>query len=61
MILRPTGNRLSQSGVNFVHRSLEANDIPVLLLDADMVNAASWDHDRMVATVERFLDEAGLT
>jgi hypothetical protein len=61
VILRPTGNRLSQSGINFVHRSLEEHGIPVLLLDADMVDAANWDHDRMVATVEQFLGEAGLT
>jgi benzoyl-CoA reductase/2-hydroxyglutaryl-CoA dehydratase subunit BcrC/BadD/HgdB len=61
VILRPTGNRLSQSGINFVHRSLEEHGIPVLLLDADMVNAANWDHDHMVARVEQFLGEAGLT
>jgi benzoyl-CoA reductase/2-hydroxyglutaryl-CoA dehydratase subunit BcrC/BadD/HgdB len=60
VILRPEGNRLSQSGINFVTRDLEANGIPVLVLDADMVDAAKWNHEHMVAKVESFLGERGL-
>jgi hypothetical protein len=32
----------------------------VLVLDADMVDAAKWNHEHMVAKVESFLGERGL-
>jgi benzoyl-CoA reductase/2-hydroxyglutaryl-CoA dehydratase subunit BcrC/BadD/HgdB len=60
VILRPAGNRLSQSGINFVTRDLEDHGIPVLVLDADMVDAANWNHEQMVNRVELFLSERGL-
>lgn len=60
VILMPAKNRLSQSGVLMTRHSLEAAGTPVLLLDADMVNAQSWDHRVMVSRVEQFLVGAGL-
>ncbi|MDH4107945.1 MAG: 2-hydroxyacyl-CoA dehydratase family protein [Gammaproteobacteria bacterium] len=61
VILKPSGNRLSQSGTLFVGESLRSAGVPVLMLDADMVDAANWDHDAMVARVENFLLERGLS
>jgi benzoyl-CoA reductase subunit B len=60
VMLIPPDNRLSQSGTLLTAQSLEDAGIPVLRLDADMVNARSWDHARMVGLVETFLKEAGL-
>ncbi len=60
VILKPAGNRLSQSGINFVSDGLETGGVPVLVLDADMVNASNWDHERMVSKVEAFLVDRGL-
>jgi hypothetical protein len=60
VILKPSGNRLSQSGINFVSEGLKEKGVAVLVLDADMVDAANWDHERMVAVVEGFLGEHGL-
>ena len=61
VILKPSGNRLSQSGINFVAETLKDEGVAVLMLDADMVDAANWDHGRMVALVESFLREQGLS
>lgn len=60
LVLVPPDNRLSQSGTNLTRLSLEAAGVPVLALDADMVDAKSWDHDRMVESVASFLAKAGL-
>lgn len=60
VMLVPPGNRLSQSGTKITAHSLEEAGVPVLLLDADMVNASNWDHDVMVNKVESFLGEKGL-
>ena len=60
VILKPTGNRLSQSGTLFVRESLESAGVPVLMFDADMVNASNWNHDLMVDRVEKFLQGHGL-
>ncbi|MGV3591937.1 MAG: 2-hydroxyacyl-CoA dehydratase, partial [Gammaproteobacteria bacterium] len=60
VMLIPPDNRLSQSGTLLTAQSLEDAGVPVLRLDADMVNARSWDHARMVGLVETFLKEAGL-
>jgi hypothetical protein len=61
VILLPPDNRLSQSGTKLTALALEEAGIPVLMIDADMVDAKIWDHDRMVGMVERFLGESGLT
>jgi len=56
-MLLPPDNRLSQSGTNLTALALEEAGVPVLKIDADMVNANIWDHDRMVAMVEGFVRE----
>ncbi|MFV0643936.1 MAG: 2-hydroxyacyl-CoA dehydratase subunit D [Sphingomonadaceae bacterium] len=60
IVLLPPDNRLSQSGTNITAMTLERAGVPVLKIDADMVNAANWDHDAMVALVADFLREKGL-
>jgi hypothetical protein len=58
--LLPPDNRLSQSGTRLTALSLEAAGVPVLTIDADMVDARNWDHDRMVGLVAQFLHDRGL-
>ena len=60
VMLVPPKNRLSQSGTSLTALALEETGIPVLRLDGDMVDAKYWDHARMVANVDNFLQEAGL-
>ncbi len=60
VILLPPDNRLSQSGTKLTALSLERAGVPVLMIDADMVDAKNWDHDKMVGLVSRFLEEKGL-
>ncbi len=61
VMLLPPDNRLSQSGAKLTALSLEEAGVPVLMIDADMVDAKNWDHDRMVQLVAQFLSERGLT
>lgn len=61
VILLPPDNRLSQSGTKLTALALEAAGVPVLMIDADMVDAKNWDHDGMVQMVADFLAERGLT
>ncbi len=60
IMLVPPDNRLSQSGTNLTKLALEASGIPVLALDADMVNARNWDREDMVRSMEDFLKDRGL-
>lgn len=60
VMLMPPDNRLSQSGTKLTALALEASGVPVLTIDADMVDAKTWDHDRMVAMVAEFLRQRGL-
>ena len=60
IMLMPPDNRLSQSGNKITARSLEDARVPVLVIDADMVDAKTWDHDTMVAMVRDFLAARGL-
>lgn len=60
VVLLPPDNRLSQSGTRLTAMSLEAAGVPVLMIDADMVDAKIWDHQRMVAMVADFLKAKGL-
>jgi benzoyl-CoA reductase/2-hydroxyglutaryl-CoA dehydratase subunit BcrC/BadD/HgdB len=57
VMLVPPDNRLSQSGTKITRRALEDAGVPVLSLDADMVDAQNWNHDAMVKMVENFLRE----
>ena len=61
VILLPPDNRLSQSGNKLTAQALEAAGVPVLMIDADMVDARVWDHDKMVGMVASFLATRGLT
>ena len=60
VVLLPPDNRLSQSGTKLTALSLEEAGIPVLMVDADMVDAKKWDHDHMVGLVAEFLTKRGL-
>jgi benzoyl-CoA reductase subunit B len=60
VMLVPPESRLSQSGTKLTCLALRAAGVPVLMLDADMVDAKRWDHDTMVALMETFLREQGL-
>ena len=60
VILVPPENRLSQSGTNLTRLSLREAGIPTLLLDADMVDAKDWNHERMVTHFGEFLGSEGL-
>ncbi|MXO66749.1 2-hydroxyacyl-CoA dehydratase subunit D [Altericroceibacterium endophyticum] len=60
IMLLPPDNRLSQSGNKLTASALEAAGVPVLMVDADMVDAKIWDHNRMVGMVAEFLKEKEL-
>jgi hypothetical protein len=60
VILKPPGNRLSQSGIELTQAALEEDGIAVLALDADMVDAANWNHEVMTQKLQDFLVEMGL-
>ena len=55
VMLVPPDNRLSQSGTMLTSEALKSAGVPVLILDADMVDAKRWDRDVAVAQVEQFL------
>jgi hypothetical protein len=55
VVLTPPDNRLSQSGTLLTCESLRAAGVPVLMLDADMVDAKNWDRHAMVEHVGAFL------
>ncbi len=55
IMLVPPDNRLSQSGTLLAGEALKAAGVPVLMLDADMVNANNWDRNAAAAGVEQFL------
>ncbi len=60
VMLLPPDNRLSQSGTRLTALALEEAGVPVLMIDADMVDAKIWDHDKMVSLVAAFLAKEGL-
>jgi len=60
VMLMPPDNRLSQSGTQLTAMALRDAGVPVLQLEADMVDAKNWSHERMVQLVENFLGENGL-
>ena len=55
VMLVPRDNRLSQSGTLLTRAALLAAGVPVLMLDADMVDAKNWQRDIAVEQVEQFL------
>jgi benzoyl-CoA reductase subunit B len=60
VMLVPPDSRLSQSGTLLTCEALRAAGVPVLMLDADMVDAKHWDHLAMVQHMEDFLRQEGL-
>jgi len=60
VMLVPPANRLAQSGTKLTETTLRDAGVPVLRLPADMVDPSHWNHDAMVETVQRFLQQAGL-
>ncbi|NBC36173.1 2-hydroxyacyl-CoA dehydratase [Novosphingobium sp. FSY-8] len=60
VVLLPPDNRLSQSGTKITAAALEAAGVPVLMIDADMVDAKNWDHAKMVGMVDSFLHQRGV-
>jgi hypothetical protein len=61
VMLVPPDNRHSQSGTLLTSAALRAAGVPVLMLDADMVNSAQWDRDAAVERVAQFLRTGGGT
>ncbi len=55
-MLMPEGARLSQSGSLFTKKAFEAEGLPVLAIDADMVDASHWDRDAMLGKIGAFFD-----
>ena len=60
VMLVPPDNRLSQSGTRLTCEALRSAGVPVLALDADMVDAKNWDHHAMTAHIEQLLREEKL-
>jgi len=56
VMLLPPDNRLSQSGNKLTALALKEAGVPVLMIDGDMVDANSWDHDKMVSLVADFAE-----
>ncbi|HEX5228373.1 MAG TPA: 2-hydroxyacyl-CoA dehydratase family protein [Bryobacteraceae bacterium] len=56
LVLEPLGTRPSATGNRFIERALESSGIPVLPIAADMVDARSWDGERMRRKVGQFLE-----
>jgi benzoyl-CoA reductase subunit B len=55
-VLRPRRMKPAASGRLFIERALEAAGIPVLSIEADVVDARSWDPVAARAAVREFLD-----
>ncbi len=55
VMLEPPDSRLSQSGTALTAAALRAAGVPVLMLNADMVDAKHWDHHAMVRLMAEFL------
>jgi benzoyl-CoA reductase subunit B len=60
VMLVPPTNRTSQSGTLLTKLALEEAGVPVLLLEADMVDATGWNHDAMRSRTRAFLEQREL-
>ena len=56
LVLRPRRGRPSGTGRFFIEQALEEAGIPVLPIEADVVDARAWDPDAARAGVRSFLD-----
>lgn len=61
VVLVPPESRLSQSGTLLTCLALQQAGIPVLRIDADMVDAKHWNRDAMVQRMADFLHAEGLS
>jgi hypothetical protein len=56
LVLRPASTRPAASGRLFIETALEDAGIPVLPVEADMVDSRGWDPEAARAAVRQFLD-----
>jgi benzoyl-CoA reductase/2-hydroxyglutaryl-CoA dehydratase subunit BcrC/BadD/HgdB len=56
LVLRPRRMKPAATGRLFIERALEDAGIPVLRIDADVVDAREWDPEAARANVRAFLD-----
>ena len=56
LVLRPRSMKAAATGRLFIERALEDAGIPVLPIEADVVDARGWDADGARARVRSFLD-----
>jgi hypothetical protein len=56
LVLRPRSVKAAASGRFFIERSLEEAGIPVLPVEADVVDPRAWDPEAARASVRAFLD-----
>ena len=57
LMLVPGDNRQAASGTKLTRLALERAGVPTLEVDADMVDAQGWEHERMLEHVCAFLKE----
>lgn len=57
VVLMPRGSRPSAAGTLFITTALEAAGIPVLLLEADMVDGRRWDGAAVEAQMTQWIEE----
>jgi benzoyl-CoA reductase/2-hydroxyglutaryl-CoA dehydratase subunit BcrC/BadD/HgdB len=58
MMLMPDGARLSQSGSLFTKKAFENEGIPVMAIEADMVDASNWNRESMLKEIGGFFKES---
>lgn len=56
LVLRPRSMKAAGTGRLFIERALEEAGVPVLPIDADVVDARAWDPAAARADVQMFLD-----
>ena len=56
LVLRPRSMKPGATGRLFIERALEDAGIPVLPIEADVVDAREWDADGARAGVRSFLE-----
>lgn len=57
VMLTPVGDRMSGFGVRGAINACEAAGLPVIEIEASMVDARGWDRDAMTARVARFIEQ----
>ncbi len=60
LVLRPRSMKPSGTGRLFIERALEEAGVPVLPIEADVVDARAWDPQAARAGVRAFLEERGI-